>query len=437
MLQSHLPMHEQICIQVGQCGNQIGNEFWKKIAIEHKIDFDGTLIEHQEDRKDSFFYQSDDNRFIPRAILIDLEPRVVAKCVPFFNNENIYVPNGGGAGNNWAHGHSAGREARLEVLDMIQREVEGCDSLETFNLMHSVAGGTGSGFGSFVVEQLREFYSKKIVTSYSILPANEESSDVVVQPYNTILSLNKLNECCDNMYIMDNHSLGYVAMDSSRVKDVSMDYINYLVSTVISTSNSTIRFPTHTFCDSRSILNCTNPIPSFKILTCSYAPFTCDEMSKVVRSTTVSEVMRRLFLPKNRLCTFEPSNIHSSLSVFNILEGVKDPKEVSRAVELIFSKRTINFLKGMPPFLQTAISIRKPQFNRVSGLCINNNTGITSLLKKIAAQFDRLKNRNAFLDIYKNFDTDLTLFEQSRENLQNVIENYEKCEVGNDFSKII
>jgi len=30
------------------------------------------------DRKDVFFYQSDDTRYIPRAIMIDLEPRVCA-----------------------------------------------------------------------------------------------------------------------------------------------------------------------------------------------------------------------------------------------------------------------------------------------------------------------------------------------------------------------
>ena len=29
------------------------------------------------DRKDVFFYQADDERFIPRALMIDLEPRYV------------------------------------------------------------------------------------------------------------------------------------------------------------------------------------------------------------------------------------------------------------------------------------------------------------------------------------------------------------------------
>ena len=54
--------------------------------------------------------------------------------------------------------------------------------------------------------------------------------------------------------------------------------------------------------------------------------------------------------------------------------------------------------------------------------------GIASLLRKITFQFDQLKKRNAFVEIYKKFDTDLSLFDTSRENIQGVIDNYEKCE---------
>lgn len=47
--------------------------------MEHGISQDGNLEDFATeggDRKDVFFYQSDDTRYIPRAILIDLEPRV-------------------------------------------------------------------------------------------------------------------------------------------------------------------------------------------------------------------------------------------------------------------------------------------------------------------------------------------------------------------------
>lgn len=422
-------MHEVVSIQVGQCGNQIGNEFWKRISTEHRITLDGTLLEQQPDRKETFFYQADDGRYIPRAVLLDLEPRVISQCAQFFNAESIYVSNeGGGAGNNWAHGHYVGSRVKADISEIIQREAEACDSLEAFNLMHSVAGGTGSGLGSLMLQEIRDQFPKKIITAYSILPTNEEGSDVVVQPYNTVLTLSHLDMFCDSVVVMDNHALGRVTMDSSRIRNVSFSFINSLVSAVMSASSSTIRFPGHMYCDSRSILSCTVPIPQHKLLVPSYTPFTCDEMSRVVRTTTVSEVMRRLGLPKNKLCTFEPSQAHANLSVFNVLEGVRDPSDVSRALASMFARRSINFVGGMPPFFQTAISKKTPEFNRVSGLCLSNTSGIAALLKKICLQFDQLKKRNAFVEMYRKFDAELSLFDTSREEVQKMIDSYERCE---------
>jgi hypothetical protein len=37
---------------------------------------------------------------------------------------------GGGAGNNWAHGYASGERLYEEVMEMIDREAEGSDSLE-------------------------------------------------------------------------------------------------------------------------------------------------------------------------------------------------------------------------------------------------------------------------------------------------------------------
>ena len=82
------------------------------------------------DRKDVFFYQADDEHYIPRAVLLDLEPRVspldrhddsfTSGCgwqviqgikhsayAKLYNPENIYISeHGGGAGNNWGSGYS-------------------------------------------------------------------------------------------------------------------------------------------------------------------------------------------------------------------------------------------------------------------------------------------------------------------------------------------
>ena len=79
----------------------------------------------------------------------------------------------------------------------LQDQKLGYKYIQAFNFCHSIAGGTGSGFGSLLLEQLRDHFPKKLVTTFSVSPNTEESSDVVVQPYNAILTLKRLNEFSD------------------------------------------------------------------------------------------------------------------------------------------------------------------------------------------------------------------------------------------------
>jgi len=46
-------------------------------------------------------------------------------------------------------------------MEMLDREADGSDSLEGFVLIHSIAGGTGSGMGSFLLEKLNDRFPKK------------------------------------------------------------------------------------------------------------------------------------------------------------------------------------------------------------------------------------------------------------------------------------
>ena len=52
-----------------------------------------------------------------------------------------YVFGQSGAGNNWAKGHyTEGAELVDNVLDVVRREAEGCDSLQGFQITHSLGG---------------------------------------------------------------------------------------------------------------------------------------------------------------------------------------------------------------------------------------------------------------------------------------------------------
>jgi hypothetical protein len=48
-----------------------------------------------------------------------------------YNPENIFMSqDGGGAGNNWAQGYAAGEKLYEDIMEMVDREAEGSDSLE-------------------------------------------------------------------------------------------------------------------------------------------------------------------------------------------------------------------------------------------------------------------------------------------------------------------
>ena len=53
-----------------------------------------------------------------------------------------------------------------ESMPGADREAGYSDSLEGFVLCHSIAGGTGSGLGSYLLEALNDRFPKKLVQTY-------------------------------------------------------------------------------------------------------------------------------------------------------------------------------------------------------------------------------------------------------------------------------
>lgn len=95
-------------------------------------------------------------------------------------------------------------------------------------LMHSIAGGTGAGLGSYVLERLSDVFPKKLIQTYSVFP-HMENSDVVVQPYNSILTLQRLTEHADSVVVLDNRALASICQDRLHVGEPSFAQTNQLV----------------------------------------------------------------------------------------------------------------------------------------------------------------------------------------------------------------
>ena len=76
------------------------------------------------------------------------------------------------AANNYARGHyTIGKEQIDLSMDKIRRLTDSCSGLQGFVVFHSFGGGTGSGFGSLLMERLSIDYGKKAKLCFSIYPA--------------------------------------------------------------------------------------------------------------------------------------------------------------------------------------------------------------------------------------------------------------------------
>lgn len=202
-------------------------------------------------------------------------------------------------------------------------------------LLHSIAGGTGSGLGSFLLERLNDRFPKKLIQTYSVFPDTDPGAagDVVVQPYNSLLSLRRLTQNADSVVVLDNGALARIAADTLHIQDPSFSQTNRLVSTVMSASTTTLRYPGYMHNDLVGIVASLIPTPRCHFLQTSYTPFTGDhvEASKTVRKTTVLDVMRRLLQPKNQMVSTKPSKTSCYISILNIIMGEADPTDVDHA----------------------------------------------------------------------------------------------------------
>ena len=132
--------------------------------------------------------------------------------------------------------------------------------------------------------------------------------------------------------VLDNGALSRIAADRLHVQEPSFQQTNQLVSTVMSASTTTLRYPSYMHNDLVGIVASLIPTPRCHFLMTSYTPFTGDnvEQAKTVRKTTVLDVMRRLLQPKNRMVSTTPSKASCYISILNIIQGEADPTEVSR-----------------------------------------------------------------------------------------------------------
>lgn len=137
-------------------------------------------------------------------------------------------------------------------------KITDCDCFHGFQIMHGVGGGTGGGLGSLYVKEVKDEYPDRILTTYSMLPS-ADANYMVVEPYNSILSLNHLIEYTNQTYCFDNGALSNMAVHTLKKNKPTFDESNHLIAMGLSGITAGLRFQGPSNTNFRKI--CVNTIP--------------------------------------------------------------------------------------------------------------------------------------------------------------------------------
>jgi tubulin beta len=425
-------MREIVHIQAGQCGNQIGSKFWEVICDEHSIAPSGQYTgqsDLQLERIRVYYNEATGGRYVPRAVLVDLEPGTMdsVRAGPYggiFRPDN-FVFGQSGAGNNWAKGHyTEGAELIDSVLDVVRKEAEGCDCLQGFQVTHSLGGGTGSGMGTLLISKIREEYPDRMMMTFSVFPS-PKVSDTVVEPYNCTLSVHQLVENADEVMVIDNEALYDICFRTLKLTTPTYGDLNHLVSAVMSGATCCLRFPGQLNADLRKLAVNLIPFPRLHFFMIGFAPLT-SRTAKDFRLLTVPELTQQMFDARNMMCASDPRH-GRYLTAACMFRGAKLPtKQIDEQMLNVQMKNNTYFVEWIPHNIKTSICDIPPRGLPMAGTFIGNSTSIQEMFKRVAEQFTLMFRRKAFLHWYTGEGMDEMEFTEAESNMNDLIAEYQQ-----------
>jgi len=424
-------MREIVQIQAGQCGNQIGAKFWEVICDEHAIDNSGASFGQDPslvDKINVYFNEVRKTRYVPRCILLDLEPGVLdsirASPSGKLFRPDSFVFGQSGAGNNWAKGHyTEGAELIDSVLDVVRKEAEGCDCLQGFQVTHSLGGGTGSGMGTLLVRKIREEYPDRMLATFSVFPS-PKVSDTVVEPYNATLSVHQLVENSDEVMVIDNEALYHICNKVLKVSTPNYADLNHLVSTAMSGITCSLRFPGQLNSDLRKLAVNLVPFPRLHFFMTGFAPLTAPNTAQYL-NTTVAELTGQMFDTRNMMCACDPKH-GRYLTASAIFRGQVSTKEIDEQMYNVQNKNSSYFVEWIPNNIKSSVVNSPLKGLRLSVTVLANTTAIQEMFQRVANQFTAMFRRKAFLHWFTGEGMDEMEFTEAESNMNDLVNEYQQ-----------
>uniref|UniRef100_A0A453NGB3 Tubulin beta chain n=1 Tax=Aegilops tauschii subsp. strangulata TaxID=200361 RepID=A0A453NGB3_AEGTS len=387
-------MREILHIQGGQCGNQIGAKFWEVL-----------------ERINVYYNEASGGRFVPRAVLMDLEPGTMdsLRSGPYgqiFRPDN-FVFGQSGAGNNWAKGHyTEGAELIDSVLDVVRKEAENCDCLQGFQVCHSLGGGTGSGMGTLLISKIREEYPDRMMLTFSVFPSP------------------KLVENADECMVLDNEALYDICFRTLKLATPTFGDLNHLISATMSGVTCCLRFPGQLNSDLRKLAVNLIPFPRLHFFMVGFAPLT-SRGSQQYRALTVPELTQQMWDSKNMMCAADPRH-GRYLTASAMFRGKMSTKEVDEQMLNVQNKNSSYFVEWIPNNVKSSVCDIPPTGLSMSSTFVGNSTSIQEMFRRVSEQFTAMFRRKAFLHWYTGEGMDEMEFTEAESNMNDLVAEYQQ-----------
>jgi len=476
-LWSMAKVKECVCVHIGQAGCQVGFRCWELFTTEHGIQPDGTRTNDPFDgipddgAYQGFFHDTGTGQHVPRSIFVDTEPSVIDD-IRISSMGNMFHPDSmlafkKDARNNYFEGRRMAAELRISdaVMDRVRLAMDLCSNAQGFFVFHSFGGGTGSGVGVKILDDLRDLFPKKSIIQPVIYPSKSYSS-TIVEPYNCIFATHESRETVDLSLMMDNEAAYNVCKKNLQLKNPHFKDVNRLLAQCISGCTGPLRYETELNATLDEIRCNLVPVKGFRYPIMCLAPVRHRERKSHEKFKT-AEVVAELFDEKNLLCDCKGLDGNRYLAAVVMMrgegrgDGPPDPEDAGgptstmgmsgtfkpisanavmsainslRHVEKGSHKRPIKFVPWMEgsgvkigivkahPVVPPNFIMAKPERQ---GVMLGNNTAVRQLFARQYIRYLRLMYHKAYIWQFMEASGEEDLFLEARESVRDIMDMYE------------
>ena len=439
-------MREIISIHLGQAGLQTGQACWELFAQEHGINQAGIMNKSAKNGEggtsgvSTFFSESDQGNFVPRAIFMDSEPLVADRIrkgdyAKLFNHKQI-ISGKQDCSNLFPRGQcTIGKELLPRIEEQARKLAEASDLLQGFFLNYSLGGGTGAGVADQLLRKLQMHYPKQLRFGLNIFPSPKLTTSVI-EPYNAVLSFPAIQQTLDLSLVLDNQGLYDACAKNLSMPSPDYHNVNQIIAQVMSSMTVCLRFKGDLNVDLHEMLANLVPFQQVNSVLPSFAPLIPPEKENK-KQLGVQDIAKAAF---DRSCQLVKCNTSKGkyLASSVTFRGDVSPKEVVKAVEYLNQNSEISFAEWVPVGFKVGINTQPLVKVKDSGLggvkrsvlALSNNTKVRGVFRRIARKFDALYRFRAFVHWYVGDGLEEGFFSESREECAMMIKAYEECESG-------